>query len=348
MRVLHVVSSPLFAGVERYISNVAPALAARGCEVTVAGGDQATMRVLLAGSGVIHVPAANLAQTFLQVARCRRFDVVHAHMTSAELAVLGCGPISRAVTVTTRHFAARRGRVGVVRTVSRLVPHLVDQQIAISSFVASAIGEPATVLPNGVPRSESTGPRQPVVLMLQRLEAEKSTHIAIEAWARSRARGGGWRLLIAGAGSEESSLRSLAAALAVEGSVSFLGQRSDVPDLLQSAGILLATAPREPFGLSVVEAMAAGVPVVAAAGGAHLETVGSCRTSYLFEPDDADACADRLDALTDEPASRAAYGAALQEHQRSHFDLDGHVDRLLKIYWTVLERQRPSGPKAPS
>ncbi len=53
-----------------------------------------------------------------------------------------------------------------------------------------------------------------------------------------------------------------------------VGHVAETDALLAGASILLAPAPREPFGLSVVEAMAHGLPVVAAGGGAHLETVG--------------------------------------------------------------------------
>ena len=101
-------------------------------------------------------------------------------------------------------------------------------------------------------------------------------------WAKSRLADGGWRLLIAGSGSLETPLRELAKALGVEDCVSFLGHVADTDSLLRDAAVLLAPAPAEPFGLSVAEAMAFGVPVVAARGGAHPETLGP--DGRYFEP----------------------------------------------------------------
>ncbi len=338
MRVVHVVSSDRFAGVERYIAYAAPALVERGWEVTVVGGDPAVMRAELGGAGVAYLPARNVVEAARKVAGQRRADIVHAHMTSAEWAAVATLPLTRAALVCTRHFAAVRGRPGVVRTLSRVIPRVFDAQLAISSFVASAIGEPSIVVPNGVPARETPAVdrREALVLVLQRLEAEKSTSLAIDAWGRSRAASLGWRMLVAGSGSEERRLRDQAAALTPAGSVEFIGHCRNVPALFDRAGVLLATAAFEPFGLSVVEAMASGVPVVAAAGGAHLETVGTCSPDYLFAPGDADDCAARLDALVTDAGIRNAYGASLQSHQRAHFALDRHVDRVVEVYEGLL------------
>ena len=345
MRVLHVVSSVRFAGVERYIAYIAPALAARGCDVTVVGGEPAAMHELLDPHGVGFVPTRNVFETARHVARRRRrADVIHAHMTAAEWALVPVRPFTSAAFVATRHFAARRGRPGIVRRLSRVVPRTLDCQLAISAFVASTIGEPAVEVPNGVPARDCVhGPGEPVVLVLQRLEAEKETDVALDAWARSGGADLGWRMVIAGRGSQEARLRSRTQALGIGDSVDFVGHVDNVDDLLDRAGVLLASAPAEPFGLSVVEAMAAGVPVVAAAGGAHLETVGGCASDYLFPPGDAAACATRLVSLIKDAGLRDTYGRALQIHQRERFDLDHHVDRLLEIYRQTIARRSGVG-----
>ena len=83
----------------------------------------------------------------------------------------------------------------------------------------------------------------------------------------------------------------------------FLGHRSDVHDLMRSAAIFVATRPDEAFGLSVVEAMARGLPVVAAGSGAHLETVGSVPGAALFGPGDSDEAARLLEDLAADVAA---------------------------------------------
>jgi glycosyltransferase involved in cell wall biosynthesis len=177
-------------------------------------------------------------------------------------------------------------------------------------------------------------PLSHVVLMAQRLENEKHTQDALSAWRASRLGEEGWRLQIAGQGSQRASLERIAAQHALNG-VEFLGQRADLAALRADSAVLLATAPLEPFGLSVVEAMAAGLPVVAADGGAHRETVGACEPSLLYPPGDTDACARILRRLADDVATRCAIGARLRDYQQAHLRLADHVDQLERIYREV-------------
>jgi GT2 family glycosyltransferase len=179
-RVTHVVVTDAFAGVERYVCEVAREQAARGSIVTVVGGDPGRMPEELGGA--THVPSPDLRTATAQLARLGRQDVVHAHMTAAELAAVAAGPWHRGRVVSTRHFAGGRGSTPLARILGRVVRRRIDVQIAISHFVAEKIGEPALVVPNGVrSQAEGTNPRQNVVLCLQRLEREKATDVALRA-----------------------------------------------------------------------------------------------------------------------------------------------------------------------
>ena len=102
----------------------------------------------------------------------------------------------------------------------------------------------------------------------------------------------------------------------------FLGHRNDVWDLMQSSAVLLAPDTDEAFGLSVVEAMARGLPVVAAGSGGHLETVGSVPGAALFRPGDPEDAARLLRDLAGSEEKRDAYGARLQALQREQFTVD--------------------------
>jgi glycosyltransferase involved in cell wall biosynthesis len=231
----------------------------------------------------------------------------------------------------TRHFPARRGSTLPGRLARPLIARQVDAQIAVSHFVAAHVEGTSTVIHNGVAAS-STDPaaRQNTVLILQRLEREKDTGTALYAWAKAGLARCGWRLVIHGRGGDEAALRSLATELGIGASVDFAGFTDEPRAALARAGLLLATAPREPFGLAVVEAMAEATPVVAAAGGAHLETLGDA--GAYFEPGDADACAERLTQVAGMARERQATGAALQARQRAEFTVTGHADRLEAVY----------------
>jgi glycosyltransferase involved in cell wall biosynthesis len=207
-----------------------------------------------------------------------------------------------------------------------------DEEIAISEFVAAAV--PASrVLPNGVETAEP-GPaiRDRSVLVMQRLEAEKQTEVALYAWARSQLRDEGWRMIIAGRGSKQPDLLKLSANLGLSETVEWLGFVDNPAALLSRAGLLLAPAPAEPFGLTVVEAMAHGMPVIAADGGAHRETVGP--DGWLFPDGDVDGCTQLLNDVVNRDLG--AYGAFLRTRQLEYFDLDTHSDELLKIYRELL------------
>ena len=341
-RVVHVVVTDAFAGVERYVAEVARAQADRGSIVTVVGGNAARMTAEL--GEVRHLPAADVKTAVRQLARLGRQDIVHAHMTAAEFAAVAAAPRHRAAIISTRHFAGPRGSHVVARLAGRLVRNCIDQQIAISNFVASAIEEPAVVIPNGVRvQHDDGGQRDRVVLCLQRLELEKATDVALRAWALSGVAERGWKLHLAGSGSLRPQLESLTEALGTQDSVVFLGHVRDNTAHLRRAGLLLATATAEPFGLSVAEAMALGTPVLASDGGAHQELLGNDGWTFIAG-DASDAARHLRHAVEATTAERGCYGTHLRERQRSLFDLAGHVNQLHHLYRDILTRA--GGPQA--
>jgi glycosyltransferase involved in cell wall biosynthesis len=186
------------------------------------------------------------------------------------------------------------------------------------------------VIHNGIAPSDLSSPRTPTVGVLQRLEPEKGTDLALRAWAASRLGEVGWRLVVHGRGSQQNALEALAWKLNVAESVTFAGFVPDARAALASCGIFLATAPAEPFGLAVVEAMSVATPVVAADGGAHRETLGE--EGRYFPPGDVDACAAQLRRLSADSAERTRIGKSLRQRQRAMFSVTTHVDHLEQVY----------------
>jgi glycosyltransferase involved in cell wall biosynthesis len=330
-RVVHVVRSDAFAGVERYVADTATELSARGWPVTVVGGEPAAMRRRLPDA-VEYRPAGSVAAVFGALRAVRQCAIVHAHMTAAELPAALLKNTLGARLVVTRHFAAPRGRTWLGRVAGAVITRRVDLQVAISDFVAGAAGGRCVVLPNGVrDGTDAPSPRERIVAVLQRLEPEKDTATALRAWAASGLGDEGWRLLIHGAGSERDRLRSLAGTLSITDTVTFAGFTDDARGVLRTAALLLAPAPAEPFGLAVVEAMAEATPVVAADGGAHRETLGA--DGRFFPPGDAQACAAQLGRLARaSSAERGALGERLRARQRATFSLAAHVTSLERLY----------------
>ncbi|MGH9079506.1 MAG: glycosyltransferase [Acidimicrobiales bacterium] len=335
LSVTHVVVTDAFAGVERYVCRVADELARRGHAVTAVGGDPRRMRAEL-DRRVAFRPARSLRPAALALARGRRrhTDLVHVHMTTAEVAAWLAHPLNRAPIVATRHFARERGSSPLARAVARLTARSLSLDVAISRYVAETVRGPTFLIRNGVPDRPASDLESPTVVMMQRLDTEKMPDVAIRAWALSRLADRGWRLVVAGVGVLGPALAGLVDELGVADSVCFAGQVEDTDRLLAEASILMAPAPAEPFGLSVVEAMAHGVPVVAADGGAHRETVG--QDGLLFPPGDPEAAAAALVALSRDAALRQDMGERLRRRQRELFSLEHHVDELESLYYRLV------------
>ena len=332
LHIAHVVITDAFAGVERYVCQVANGLSDRGHQVDVIGGDPDRMRAELDHT-VVHRTAASVWAGTRGLAAVRRPDLIHAHMTAAEGVAFLSHPTGRVPIVATRHFAADRGSTPLRKLLARIAARPIAAEVAISEFVAESAGVPTTLIPNGVSYRPQAALEASVVVMLQRLDEEKAPGVGIRAWALSGLGERGWELVIAGAGELRPSLEHLADELGCAASITFAGQVADTDGLLAGSSILLAPALSEPFGLSVVEAMSHGIAVVAAAGGAHMETVGA--TGVLFPPGDVSAAARAMSLLADDRDELRRIGTALRLRQQEHYSLARHLDRLESLYQSL-------------
>ncbi len=338
MYIRHLVGTDNFAGVERYVASVSVELARRGHRVDVVGGAPGEMEALLDRSGVAFVPAVGgRALARANLARPRP-DVVHAHMTAADVVAVATRPLVRRPVVSTLHFAQRRGHDALTRRMYAVLPHLITVEIAISRTVAEAAGGSPQVILNGVPEPADAGhdvERDPVVLVVQRLEREKDTSTALRAFAASGLAERAWQLHVCGDGSERQRLEDLARDEGIDEATRFLGHVDDPGRRMVRASLLVASAVCEPFGLTVVEAMSRGLPVVATGSGGHRETIGPAAPETLFDPGDHAAAAARLRWLGDDPELRADLAQRAHARYRQVFTIGAHVDALEPVYRRV-------------
>lgn len=337
MRIVHAVRSDAFAGVERHVAVLAAGQAESGDEVHVLGGDPRLMSDALRRAGVITHPSSSTAEVVRRLVALRNADVIHAHMTAAEAAATLVRPVVQAPLVVTRHFGGRRGGSAAGRVVAPMVRRAVRAQLAISHYVAERVDGPSTVVYPGISRPlglTAASGRSKTVLVAQRLEREKRTGDALRAFAAGAPQD--WRLLVAGDGSERAMLEALAIRLGVEDRATFLGHSPKVRQLMTEASILVAPCDVEGLGLSVLEGMAAGIPIVASGAGGHLETVGRATPDLLYKPQDWAAAAERLRALIDSPRQREAAALALREVQHEWFSIPTQVASTRAAYEEVL------------
>lgn len=348
MRILHAMASDGFAGVERHVARLARAQHDAGHAVHVLGGAPAPMvdELRPAGPGPTYAPAATAAALVRALVRHRALvDVLHVHMTAAEVAatvaLAGRPRAASPVVVSTRHFARRRGHGPTGPLVTRLARRRIDHQLAVSGHVAAHVDGEATVVPPGIDDRADPPPsaaRERTVLVAQRLQPEKRTDLALEAFAASGVTAAGWRLDVAGDGASRSELERHAARLGLRPGteVRFLGARTDVADLMGAAGILLAPCPVEGLGLSVLEAMASRLPVVAFPAGGHLELLDGVGAVCLPATGDADGLGRSLAALAADDALRDAVGDAALARQRDRWTPAVQVARTTAVYADLL------------
>ncbi|HWK27108.1 MAG TPA: glycosyltransferase [Solirubrobacter sp.] len=214
-----------------------------------------------------------------------------------------------------------------VKTAVRTANRRARGVLAASEAIARAVGgRPIAILHPGVdlerftPRPLPTGP--PHALVLGALVAWKRPELALDVAARVP----DLHLTIAGAtlpgddGRVEAELRRRARTF---GDRVRIGAVDDVPSALAGAHVLLHCADREPYGMALVEALAAGRPVVAPAAGGPREIV-TPETGRLYPPGDATAAAAALRAVLDD----STMPPAARRRAERHFDVAASVARL--------------------
>lgn len=138
-----------------------------------------------------------------------------------------------------------------------------------------------------------------------------------------------------------SGLRQQIASAKLEGRVSWLGEREDVPELVSALDALLLPSWEEPFGRAVIEAMALKVPVLATAVGGPAEIITDGLEGYLLDPRDPVAWARAIRRLADDPRLGHEMGLAGRRRVEKEFTLDRHVASIVDVYQRALARAAP-------
>jgi len=137
-------------------------------------------------------------------------------------------------------------------------------------------------------------------------------------------------------------LEVLVADLGVAARVSFTGERTDIPAVMAALDVLLVPSWSEPFGIVMIEAMAAGTPVVATPTGGPADVITSGRDGLLVPPRDPAALAAALDTLLADPAALQAMGAQARARVRAGLTVARQARRVERLYDRILNLQEPA------
>jgi glycosyltransferase involved in cell wall biosynthesis len=177
---------------------------------------------------------------------------------------------------------------------------------------------------------------RPIVLTLARLDKQKGHCYLLEAATLVPDA----VFILAGEGPERPALEAQARTLGLQQRVQFLGYRQDISDLLNMCDLFVLPSLFEGFPLSVLEAMAAGKPVVATAIGGTDEAVIHGETGLLVPPADPAALAQAIRTILSTPGFGKRLGAAGRARVRKEFSAEGMVQRVTQIYDEILSSRR--------
>lgn len=302
------------------------------------------------------------AEAVRQLARfvrlCRRLDARLVHTCDLYANVFG---------LTGAGLARVPSRIGSRREVltgdksraelacQRVVYRAADVVVANSRAASDQLmregvaAEKTRLIPNGVDvaaftRARTPGPIRRIV-MVANLRPEKGHDVLIEAAPHIRARHPDVRFTLAGDGPRREALECLARARGVASGIEFLGQADDVPALLAESDLFVLPSRSEAMPNAVIEAMAAGLPVVASRVGGIPELVADGRTGVLVPAGDPAALARAIVELMDRPAHAGSLGRAARAHIERGYSLDRMVDAFERLYLEQIEgRARISEP----
>jgi glycosyltransferase involved in cell wall biosynthesis len=301
------------------------------------------------------------------VLRNRRVDIVHAHKFGSNVwaALLGHA-LGVPVVIAHEHTWSFEGQLARRLADRNVVARFSDAVIAVSeadrSRMIANVGMPAdrvVLVHNGIAgagpgdadaivRELGLRPGAPILLQTATLRPQKAVEVMIAATAIIRQAHPDVRLLVAGYG-DVARLRAVAADHGVADTVTLLGPRSDVADLLACATVGVLSSDFEGMPLAVLEYMAAGLPVVSTNVGGLPEIVAEGKTGFLVPPRDPAALAEQVVRLLDDPALAGDMGTRGRLRQQESFSQQAMVGAVARLYERLLAAKGISVPRsAPS
>ena len=302
--------------------------------------------------------------------RREEIDLVHSHMYRAEVVGTRASVAAGVPVIAATVHSSRVRPPADVALLASLTP-MMDRLIVPSEAIEHKVrcegreGARFAVIPNGVDLSRFASPPRPstvradlgipadapLVGVVARLEAEKGHRHLLDAWPTILAAAPNAWLVLVGEGSEADALREQAEGLgrATSRRIVFTGRREDIAALTAELSVAVLPSLREAQGISILEAMARCVPVVASAVGGIPEVITSGTDGILVPPGDPAALAAAVGELLTDPGLRDRIGAAGYRTVAERFSIDAQVRRIEAVYDEelaragVLLRPTPSG-----
>jgi len=301
--------------------------------------------------------------------RRERYLVVHTHTSKAGFVGRLAAWLARVPVIlhTAHGFAfherSPRSTRAFYCALERLASRWCDRIVSVNEFHrrwALELGicgpNKISAIPNGIARQSPNLPASAVVLRrslatpaadlivltMGRLAPEKGLEYLIEAASLLRCSRPAFRFVLAGDGPLRAQLQGLAESLGASRHVEFLGYREDIPDLLAACDLVVLPSLREGLSIALLEAMAAGKPIVTTEIGSNLAVVSQADTALLVPPGDPQALCDAILRCGCDPALRATLGTNARLLFERRYTEERMLNSYKKLYVDLVKKKYPA------
>ncbi len=374
MRALVLISGLATGGAERVTVSFLRRLLATGHQAsacTVTNRHDGPLAHELAASGILRhdLRAARLSDPraltrLIRLVKREQPDIIHAHGQDASILGAAVRAVSNCPLIITRHVLdepRKSWRQACRAQIALVALHRADSVVAVSAAAASRLIElnksswkEIRVIPNGIElepfsaadlpvrsgelrRRLGFEPHDRLVLLPAALREGKGHDILLAAVPHLQRRIPNLRIAFAGSGDREVILRGHSRPFG--NAVRFLGDFTDMPALYHASELIVLPSLSEALPSALIEAAAAGRPVVATQVGGTAEVVNRNRTGMLVPPSDPRELATAIFEMLNSPERLKAYGHAARVHAERNFSIELQVERTLKLWSEVMERR---------
>lgn len=283
-------------------------------------------------------------------------DIVHSHLHVLYYALPCLLLLSNIRMLHTVHNLAEREIEPWARWLQRyalnhgVVPVAVGEEVALSLERVYGIKR-CRVIANGIPTHcyahpltsrrewrvrERFGEDDVLFVCVARFASQKNHALLLKAFAKGPASDCKAHLVLVGEGILREEMEEQAKNLGLARQAHFLGVRDDIPDVLGAMDVFVLSSDWEGNPLSVMEAMASGLPVVSTAAGGVANLVENAKEGFIVEPGDAQGLADSMAFLLRDRKARQSFGMAAARRAKENFDVSGMVHAYEKLYQDLL------------
>jgi glycosyltransferase involved in cell wall biosynthesis len=355
-------------GAQKLLVTFAAEARRRGIKVTVvclSDNDHTSViadELVQEGAQLVRFPSARLADPvrlwrIIRFLRRERATVVHTHLTYANILGTLAARIAGVPVVSSLHLAGldpdllpRKQQIenAVLRTLSNGI--IAVGYAAADEYRSLLNNKPIEVIHNAVDaipwidetqrtaiRTELLGdPARPMLLSVGRLTSIKALPDMVDAFAQVASVHPEATLIMVGSGDQQAAIEQRIAHHGLADRVSMIGARDDIPRLLPAADLFVSSSYREGLPIAVLEAMAAGLPVVATSVG-DVPRVVVEGTGVVVPPHQPEQLASAINRLLADPAQLRAMGASAKAHVTQHHSPAVWVDQLMNVYIQAVE-----------